>query len=259
MTDSETRDAPECGLFDFMANNLGVRVLHPGGYDATKALVRMCGVSAGSRVLDLACGAGTTSFFLAKRFQCRVDAIDISERLIEAAKQRRPRESHGDEITFQVADARQLPFADSTFDAVLAQAFFILIDEGERALAEIARVLKPNGRLGALELGWFERPSPTAFRELQEKTCDQFIPRVRLFGDWVAFFESAGLECVSVTERHMPSGMMQMVKAEGIANTLRIMRKMMGNETTRRRMMEVQQAFGKYDETLGYGLFCLTQ
>ncbi len=54
----------KCGLFDFMANEVGIKVLHPGGYKATKELCSMCNMDERSHVLDLACGAGTSSFFM---------------------------------------------------------------------------------------------------------------------------------------------------------------------------------------------------
>jgi sarcosine/dimethylglycine N-methyltransferase len=109
-------------------------------------------------MLDLACGVGTTSFFIQDKYGCRVTGIDIDENLINIAKKPQDKKKKKDNISFKVADALKLPFPDNTFDTVIAQALLILIDDNEKALEEISRVLKPGGCFGSLELSWFTTP-----------------------------------------------------------------------------------------------------
>lgn len=139
-----------CGLFDFMANTIGIKVLHPGGYQATDKLCSMLNLRNDSKVLDVACGAGTTSFYIHNKYNCDISGIDISENLIKIANNGLSNTKLQDKIRFKVADALELPFPDSSFDTVIAQAFFILIDDKEKAINEIYRVLKPNGYFGSL-------------------------------------------------------------------------------------------------------------
>jgi ubiquinone/menaquinone biosynthesis C-methylase UbiE len=81
-------------------------------------LVTRCRITAGSRVLDLACGTGVVT---------RV-ASDVR-------------------IEWRSGDAARLPFPDSSFDAVLCQQGFEFFEDHQRALGEIARVLRGKGRL----------------------------------------------------------------------------------------------------------------
>lgn len=245
-----------CGLFDFMANEIGIKVLHPGGYASTKALCDMCQINEDSNVLDVACGVGTTSFYIREKYDCPVTGIDISETLIEKARSSLATAGHQNKIEFKVADALKLPYPDQCFDVVISQAFFILIDEQEKALSEINRVLKPNGFFGSLELSWFSSPPEEAFHELMQKTCSDFIPRVKLFDEWEALFQSRNFNHVSTSKFSMQSGMLRMIESEGFSNFFKIMGKMMKNPDLRKRMMAVQNTFAKYDAYLGYGIYC---
>ena len=244
-----------CGLFDFMANTIGIKVLHPGGYQATDKLCSMLYLSIDSKVLDLACGTGTTSFRIHKNYRCDVTGIDISETLIESANNTLLNTNFDDKVRFRVSDALELPFPDNSFDSVIAQAFFILIDDKDKALNEIFRVLKPNGYFGSLELSWFKKPSDEVFNELKAKTCNDFIPRVSSFEDWEELFESVGFAHIETIKNPIVGGMLKMVKTEGILNFVKIMQKMMKNSENRKRMMDVQKTFDKYNDYLGYGLF----
>jgi len=244
-----------CGLFDFMANTIGIKVLHPGGYQATDKLCSTPNLNKDSKVLDLACGTGTASFFIHQKYKCNVTGIDISKSLINIAKDRLVQMSLQDKVRFEVADALKLPFPDNSFDFVIAQAFFIIIDDKEKAIDEIYRVLKPNGYFGSLELSWFKTPPKNVYKELLEKTCKDFIPRVALFENWQSFFQSKKFTHIQTIKNPMPGGMLQMIKIEGISNFIRIMLRMMTNSVNRKRMMDVQKAFDKYNDYLGYGLF----
>ena len=246
----------KCGLFEFMANDVGIKVLHPGGYNATKHLCSYCNINKNSNILDLACGVGTSSIYLHEEFNCNVTGIDIDEDLISIAKAAKSKITDDRKLTFKVANALALPFPDNTFNTVVSQAVFILIDDNQKVLEEIARVLKPGGRLGALELSWFTTPTEEAYTELRSRTCDVFIPRVRTFDDWDSFFKSSQLTHVETSKHAMQSGMLKMIKTEGLINFSKIIIKMMGNASIRRRMMSVQEAFKKYKEYLGYGIYC---
>lgn len=95
-------------------------------------------------VLELACGSGQLSFRLATEVQLW-EATDFSENMIaEAKKQRRPSRLH-----FSVQDATNLPYEPECFDAVVISNALHIMPYPDRALAEIHRVLKPNGRLFA--------------------------------------------------------------------------------------------------------------
>lgn len=245
-----------CGLFDFMANTIGITVLHPGGYEATEKLCELITINENSHVLDIACGAGTTSFFLSNKYNCRITGIDISKSLIEKANNSLTKFNGKNKINFEVADAFKIPYPDNTFDSVVSQAFFILVNEKEKVLKEIYRVLKPGGYFGSLELSWFKTPPGEAYKEILDKTCSDFIPRLLKFEEWEEFFKSINFIHIKTIKNPMPSGMIEMLKTEGLFNFFKIMFKMTANSSYRKKMMDVQNTFKKYNDYIGYGIFC---
>jgi ubiquinone/menaquinone biosynthesis C-methylase UbiE len=245
----------KCGLFDFMANTAGIKVLHPGGYKSTDELCSMLEIKKDSHVLDVACGTGTTALYLSDKYSCQITGFDISDDLIAIANKSLEQNDRDGKVKFEVANALKIPHPDNTFDVVISQAFFILIDEKEKALKEIVRVLKPGGYFGSLELGWFKSPSKDAYEELVEKTCNDFIPRVVGFDDWEEFFSSERLAHLATKKHPMTSGMLDLFATEGFYNSMKVMFKMMRNSSIRKRMMNVQNTFGKYNNYIGYGIF----
>ena len=104
-------------------------------------------VPLGSRLLDLGCGAGRTTFPLYDAGYIKVVGADLSPRMIESCKQHSRK--RGDDIPFFIADACSMPFPDSAFDAVFFSFNGLMtIPEysmREAAVREISRVLSPGG------------------------------------------------------------------------------------------------------------------
>ena len=95
-------------------------------------------------LLDVGCGAGQTALPAAKR-GAHVTGIDVAENLIDHARQR-AREA-GLDIRFDVGDAEDLPYADSSFDALISLIGAMFAPRPEHMVRECARVLKPGGKL----------------------------------------------------------------------------------------------------------------
>lgn len=93
-------------------------------------------------VLETAAGTGRCSVNVHDRAKAYV-ATDFSEKMIARAEKK----PHGKNLSFAVADAMRLPFPDAAFDRALVSNALHLFPNAERALAEAARVLKPDGRL----------------------------------------------------------------------------------------------------------------
>lgn len=96
-------------------------------------------VSAGMRVLDVCCGPGVISAAAAER-GAEVIGVDFSAAAIEIARAKAPRAS------FHKGDAQNLPFDDTSFDAVLCGFGIIHLPEPERALQEFRRVIGAGGK-----------------------------------------------------------------------------------------------------------------
>lgn len=256
---NDSGSAKECSFFEFMSDVVGMRVLHPGGYEATKQLGQMCNINENYHVLDMASGKGTSSCFLVEKFGCRVTGVDVSEKLVNTAKKLVKDKGLEDKIEFKIADASVLPFEDNSFDAIIIQALLIMVDDNtqKKILAESLRVLKPGGYLGSIELSWSKQPGEEIVDAIAEKMCDVYMRRVRTVADWESAFKSAGFKHIATEKRKMNMNMSYMFKTEGVKNTMKIMGKTMSNSAVRKQMMKVWQVFSRYSDFIGYGILSL--
>jgi len=76
----------KCDIFEFMAKHIGMTVIHPGGFKATHQLLRYLKIDSDSKVIDIACGKGTTAILIAEQYGCHVIGVDFDEGLIEEAR-----------------------------------------------------------------------------------------------------------------------------------------------------------------------------
>ncbi len=94
------------------------------------------------RVLEVGSGFGEFAARVARELQVDVIAVDLSPRMVELARERG--------VDARLADVQQLPFADNAFDSAVAAWMLYHVPDVERAVAELARVLRPSGRLVAI-------------------------------------------------------------------------------------------------------------
>ena len=112
------------------------------------ALVAAVAADPDDVVLDVATGTGLVAVQLAQRYGCRVVGLDRSADMLTEASRR-----NGLISGLVNARAERLPFPDATFDHVTFTYLLRYVDDPAATVGELARVLKPGGRLAALEFG----------------------------------------------------------------------------------------------------------
>jgi demethylmenaquinone methyltransferase / 2-methoxy-6-polyprenyl-1,4-benzoquinol methylase len=136
--------------------------------------VDLAGVGPGSRAVDVATGTGDLAIALRER-GADVVGIDFAEKMLEIARQKAP------EIDFRTGNALALEFPDDEFDAATVGFGARNFDDLDRGLAEMARVVRPGGRVVVLEITTPQRPPLSVFFELW---FDHLVPLIgRLAGD----------------------------------------------------------------------------
>lgn len=133
---------------------------HPGGTELTHRLGALLGLTTASSVLDVASGRGTSAFHLVESFGCKVTGIDLSEENVRLANGESLQRGLDEQARFQLGDAERLPFADSTFDAIVCECAFCTFPSKQIAAQEFYRVLKPGGFLGLSDLTRTEEAIP---------------------------------------------------------------------------------------------------
>jgi SAM-dependent methyltransferase len=115
------------------------------GRRAAAILTLPGGAQPGEHWLDAGCGTGTLARQLARQ-GCRVTAVDGSARMLEVAE-RAAGGSHAGLTFLRVTDVVSLPFAAGLFDGVVCSSVLEYVESPLRVLCELARVLRPGGRL----------------------------------------------------------------------------------------------------------------
>lgn len=113
-------------------------------------LAELLGPVAGKSLLDVGCGDGGWSVALARE-GAAVTGLDADPRMLAAARKRADAQSV--RLRLVNGDVRKLPFDEASFDLVLAVTVLCFVQDAQAAIGEMARVLKPGGRLVLGELG----------------------------------------------------------------------------------------------------------
>jgi SAM-dependent methyltransferase len=157
-----------------------------------RLLLRLVGEAGGRTALDVGCGDGAFARELRARGAARVVGCDIDPRMIARA-------AAGGGVLCAVARAERLPFPDASFDLVTIVTVLAFLPEPERALAEIARVLKPGGRLVVGDLGrWSLWALSRRLRARLGRAPSWQRARFRTAGGLRALVEAAGLNVEAV-------------------------------------------------------------
>lgn len=174
------------------------------GQDARwkRKLITLAGVRAGERALDLAAGTGDIAFALAAR-GATVIGLDITHRMLELAGLR---QRDGGRVELITGDMTDLPFAPASFDLVTTGYGLRNVPDLDAAIDEIARVLKPGGRLLSLD---FNKPENAILRAA-------YLGYLTVVGSALGFI----LHRDPDTYRYIPASIRRYPGARGVAERL---------------------------------------
>ena len=118
-----------------------------------RALVSAVAPAKGDSVLDVATGTGMVAAELISRADCSVVGIDQSPEMLAAARARFAASERGARVELIQGQAEALPFEDASFDALTFTYLLRYVDDPPATMRELARVLRPGGRIASLEFG----------------------------------------------------------------------------------------------------------
>lgn len=170
---------------------------HLGLTYATEALagkLQALGVDSSWRLLDLCCGWGGPTRYLASRFGCRITGIDLTERSVELAQALSEGTDVDSLVSFRMGNALDLPLADDAVDLVWSQDALCHVPERHRAIAECFRVLRPGGYLVFTDWLQTEYITPS---ELQAFSAAWSFPSLETQAGYKEKLTAAGFEVLS--------------------------------------------------------------
>jgi sarcosine/dimethylglycine N-methyltransferase len=133
---------------------------HARGLAATKDLAALAGIDGTSRVLDVGSGIGGPARHLAETLGCTVVGVDLTAEYCRLATALSQRTTVADKVSFQTANALDLPFADGSFDVAWTQHVAMNIADRSKLYGEMYRVLKPGGRIAVYDAVSIKRQEP---------------------------------------------------------------------------------------------------
>jgi demethylmenaquinone methyltransferase/2-methoxy-6-polyprenyl-1,4-benzoquinol methylase len=194
-----------------------------------RALVAAVDPQAGDRVLDVATGTGMVAAELLRRCECSVVGIDQSAAMLARARARFAVAENA-RVQLLEGQAESLPFADASFDVLTVTYLLRYVDDPAATMRELARVLRPGGRIASLEFGvpplrparWAWRlytavGLPTLGRLASREWAEvgRFLgPSIRGFYERhpleriVGYWREAGLEQISVRRMSLGGGVL---------------------------------------------------
>jgi SAM-dependent methyltransferase len=125
---------------------------HVGGQAATVALARLAGVTAADRVLDVGGGFGGPARSISQAAGCAVTVLDLTAAYCAVGESLTARCGLAGRVGFTHGDALAAPFPDASFDLAWTQHSSMNIADKRGLYAEIARLLRPGGRLALYEI-----------------------------------------------------------------------------------------------------------
>jgi demethylmenaquinone methyltransferase/2-methoxy-6-polyprenyl-1,4-benzoquinol methylase len=125
-----------------------------------RALVGAIAPATDERILDVATGTGMVAAELLARANCTVVGLDQSAEMLARARARFAAGPDAGRVELIAGQAERLPFADATFDALTFTYLLRYVDDPPATMRELARVLRPGGRIASLEFGVPPRALP---------------------------------------------------------------------------------------------------
>lgn len=244
----------ECKMMDLMVK-AGFSKLHPGGRFSTEKILELCNIDRNKRVIDIGCGPGETTIYIAKKYGCHVTGIDIMPEMIKQAKENAIKKKVSHLTKFETVDAMAPVYPDTSFDLAIFQAVLIFGDK-QKMLNFAYRALKNKGRVGAIELTWRKDPTKEIKEIFSEKLAKPII-NVGTKGDWIFNLTKAGFRKTDCKEMHSMNigSFIKMWMGEGWNHKIKIAFKCLTNLDLIQQMFKVIHLFKKYPDNLDYGFY----
>jgi ubiquinone/menaquinone biosynthesis C-methylase UbiE len=221
----------------------GVGGAHPGGLQLTKNNLSRENIDCTTSILDVGCGTGQTSAFIAEKYRCKVTSLDSNKIMLEKANQRfqflqLP-------IDVRHGTTENLPFEDGVFDLILSESVTAFTDVS-KSIPEYRRVLKPSGVLLAIEM---VLNNPISNEKLTPLLDFYGISKIYTEEEWYNCFKRGSFKNISIKKFELPYDELTVQNAADYAPSSNIDAKLLGILGNHLNYAQI------YKDILGYRIF----
>jgi ubiquinone/menaquinone biosynthesis C-methylase UbiE len=170
---------------------------HARGFPATVDLADALPISEGDRLVDIGCGLGGPARYLARRFQCHVEGIDITAPFVDAANKLSALVGMAGSVECRHGDGQKLPYGDEEFDGGYTQHVTMNVPDRNVFFGEAFRVLRPGAFFALTEHGLGEVGEPHHPVPWSEDGSGAYLMRP---ADTVAALRNTGFRSIEVTD-----------------------------------------------------------
>jgi ubiquinone/menaquinone biosynthesis C-methylase UbiE len=191
-------DKLEPSALDVMIGRLEVRGHHPYFAKPLSEYLDRMAIDRRSTVLDLGCGTGVAARAIAARpgFEGTILGIDRSDYLVQAARRFATDEKLSGHVRFECGDSHALAIESTSFDAIIAHTLFSHLDDPAKVLAEMRRVLRPDGVIAIFDGDYasltFELAEAERSRRMDEAIIASLVTNPRILRQMPRLLKEAG-------------------------------------------------------------------
>ena len=164
-------------------------VFPPGGEELYRQIGRLTEMGEGTEILDAACGRGVSTRFLSATFGVHGIGVDPDPALVAEAERRARDEPLDGRLAFETAALDDLPYRDGIFDVAVGEIGLAASADPARAVAELARVVRPMGSVVLVQLIWTGHVPP----DRRELLVRHLGARPLILVEWKQLLRDAGI------------------------------------------------------------------
>jgi demethylmenaquinone methyltransferase/2-methoxy-6-polyprenyl-1,4-benzoquinol methylase len=181
-----------------------------------RAMVRKVQARPGDKVLDVATGTGMVAEALVRRYGCTVVGLDQSPQMLSGAQAKLDRDPQlASNVRLVRGEAESMPFADREFDHLTFTYLMRYVEDPRATLTELARVVKPGGRIASLEFMLPPNPIARALWRAYTRLCMPVLGRL-ISRDWQEVGRFLGPSITDLYRRFPLDRQLELWSAAGI-------------------------------------------
>jgi demethylmenaquinone methyltransferase / 2-methoxy-6-polyprenyl-1,4-benzoquinol methylase len=181
-----------------------------------RAMVSEVAAGRGDRVLDVATGTGMVAAALVRRYGCSVVGLDQSPEMLSGARAKLDADPElAAHIELMQGEAESLPFADGEFDHLTFTYLLRYVEDPAATLEELARVVKPGGRIASLEFMLPPNPVARSLWQIYTRAAMPVLGRL-ISRDWYGVGRFLGPSITDLYRRLPLDRQLELWRAAGI-------------------------------------------